>query len=78
MTRTAKQIIHKAERQLLQVIVKAINIILFGNSLRLDRCRSRFTSLVTPSTMDKCTSFVNEVRESRYVKVRDRQINLTD
>ena len=69
-TRRAKQIIHKAERQLLQDRVKAINNILWDNSLRLDRCRSRLASLVTPPTMEKCASFINKVRESRHIKIR--------
>ena len=40
-SRRAKQIIHKAERQLHQDRVKAVNNILWDNSLRLERCRSR-------------------------------------
>ena len=37
--------------------------------------QARLVSLVTPSTMDKCNNFINKVRESRYIKVRDEQIN---
>ena len=75
MTRRVKQIMHKGARQLLQDTVEAINSILLDNSLMLDRCRSKFASLVTPSTIEKCTNFVNKVGEFRYIKVRDRQIN---
>ena len=25
--------------------------------------------------MDRCTEFINKVRESRFIKVRDRQVN---
>ena len=71
-TRRAKQIIHKVEGQLLQDRVKAINSILWDNSLRLYRCRSRLVSLVTPSTIEKCTNFSNKVWESRYSKVREK------
>ena len=70
-----KQIIHKAKRQLLQDRVKGINSVLQDNTLRLHRCRSVLVSLVTSTTMDKCTNFINKVRESRYIKVRDRQMN---
>ena len=40
-TRRARQIIHKAERQLLQDRVKGINGILWDNRIKFDRCRSR-------------------------------------
>ena len=51
-TRRAKQIIHKAERQILQDRVKAIYSILQDNTIRLDRCRSRLASLVTSTTVE--------------------------
>ena len=73
-TRTAKQIIHKAERQLLQDRVKGINGILQDNVIQLDRCSSRLSSVVT-TTMEKCTDFIKKVREFRFIKVRDRQVN---
>ena len=41
-TRRAKPIIHKAERQLPQDSIKAINCIPWDSTFRLDRCRSRF------------------------------------
>ena len=71
----AKQIIHKAERQLLQNRVKGINGIQWDNILMADRCRSRLSSLVTSTTMEKFTNFINKVREPRFAKVRDRQVN---
>ena len=46
-TRRSKQIIYKAERQLLQDRVKEINDILWDNLIKLDRCRSRLSSKVT-------------------------------
>ena len=74
-TRRVKQIIHKAERQLLQDRVKGINGILQDNTIKLDRCMSRLSSLVTTTTtIEKCTEFIKKVRESRFIKVRNRQI----
>ena len=73
-TRRAKQIIHKTERQLLKDKterkllkdrVQGINNILKNNTVRLDRCRSRLLSLVASTTMQKCTNFINKIRESR-------------
>ena len=74
-TRTAKQILHKAERQLLQDRIQGINGILQDNTVKLHRCRSRMTSLVTSTTMEKCSNFLKKVRESRFIKVRDTQVN---
>ena len=73
-SRRAKQIIHRAERQLLQDTVKEINGILLDNTIKLDRCRSRLSSLVTTTTMKKCTDFINKVREFSFIKLRDRQV----
>ena len=75
ITRRAKEIIHKAERQLLQDIVKGINSTHLDTTVRLDRCNSNLTSLITSTTMEKCTNFINKVRESILTKVRDRQVN---
>ena len=30
---------------------------------------------MTTTTMDKCTVFINKVRESRFIKIRNRQVN---
>ena len=73
-SRRAKEIIHRAEKQLLQDRAKGINGILCENTIKLDRCRSRLLSLVT-TTMGKCTDFINKVGEVRFIKIRDRQIN---
>ena len=71
--RRAKEIIHRAEKQLLQDRIKSIKF--HENAVKLDRCRSRLLSLVTTTTMGKCTDFINRVREVRFIKIRDRQIN---
>ena len=31
--------------------------------------------IVTTTKMDRCTEFINEVRGSRFIKIRDRQVN---
>ena len=71
----AKQIVHRAERHLLQDRVKGINGILWDNAIKLDTWRSRLLSLVTTTTMEKCTDFINKVREFRFIKIRNRQVN---
>ena len=56
--------------------MKCINGILCNNGVRLDRCRSSLLSKVTTkTTMDRCTEFINKVRESRFIIIRNRQIN---
>ena len=55
--------------------IKCINGILHENAIKLDRCRTRLLSIVTTTTMDKHRDFINKVRESRFIKIRDRQIN---
>ena len=74
-TRRAKQIIHKAERQFLQDRIKTTNGILWDNSVRIDRCRLRLAYLVTSTTMEKYTNFINKVRECRFSKVKDKQLH---
>ena len=75
-SRRAKQIIHRAERLLLQDGVRVINGILWDNAIKLDRCRLRLLSLVrTTTTIEKCTNFINKVRELKVIKIWDRQVN---
>ena len=45
------------------------------DTVKLDRCRSRLSSIVTSTTMEKCNNVIKKVRESRFIKVRDRQVN---
>ena len=68
-TRRAKQIIYKAGRQLLQDRVEAINNILWDISFRLDICRSRLAPLVTLSAIEKCTNFINKVKNSNILRL---------
>ena len=70
----ARKIIQRAGKQLLQDSIKSINIILWDNEVKLDRCKSRLLSLVTTTTSrDRCTEFINKVRETRFIKVKNNQ-----
>ena len=60
-SRKAKQIIHRAERQLLQDRVNGTNGIPWDNAAKPVRCRPRLSSLLTTTTMEKCTDFINKV-----------------
>ena len=71
----ARKIIQKAEKQILQDRVKCINVILWDNEGKLDRCRSRLLSLATTTTSkDRCIEFINKVREARFIKIKNRQV----
>ena len=68
-----RKIIQKAEKQLLQGRVKCINVILQDNGEKLTRCRSRLLSLITTTmNKDRCAEFMNKVRETRFIKVKNR------
>ena len=46
-----------------------------NNNKQLDICRSQLASIVTTPIMEQCQNLINKVRELRYLKTRDRQIN---
>ena len=73
-SRSAREIIQRAEKQLLQDRIKYISGILHDTEVKVDSFRSRQLSIVTTTTMDRCIDFINKVRELRFIKVRDRQI----
>ena len=50
ISKGVKEIIQKAERQLLQDRVRCINVIIGDNECNINRCRSRILSLVTTTT----------------------------
>ena len=70
----ARKIIRKAERDFLQARVKFINSFLDNNKQR-DICRSQLVSIVTTTIMQQCQELIDKVREFRYLKIRERQIN---
>ena len=76
ITKKAREIIYKVEKQLLQERVRYINVILDNNGKKLETSRSRLLSLVTTTTTyGKCTEFINNVRENRFIKIRERQVS---
>ena len=76
ISKGAKVVIKKAEKQQLQDRVRCINAILEDNGNNINKSRWRLTSLVTSATdIGKCSKFINKVREDRFFKVRERQIN---
>ena len=74
-TYKARQIIRKAEKDLLQARVKAINNILVQVDSQIEECRAKLASIISAERLGECQDFINKVSEFRFIKVRQRQIN---
>ena len=71
----ARNIIRRAERQLLQERVKCVNNILQDNREDIASSKSRLFPIVTDQAIQqKCTEVIDKLREVRFNKVRDRQV----
>ena len=74
-TEKARKIIRKAERDLLQTRVKSINGLLDNQCQTKDLWMSQLVSKISITSMQRCQELIDKVREFRYLKVRERQIN---
>ena len=74
-TTRANQILRKAEKDLLQARVKSINFILDQTSKQLEECRSKLVTIVSTQKLRECQDFVDKVSETRFNKVKLRQLN---
>ena len=70
-----RQIIRKAEKDLLQARVKAINSILDNVAKQTEECRTQLASIISAQRLRECQGFVDKVSEIRFTKVRQRQLN---
>ena len=64
----------RAEKQWHQDRIKCISGIQCNNGGQIRQMQVKAVPIMT-TTMDRCTEFINKVRESRFIKVRDRQVN---
>ena len=74
-TPKARQIIRKAEKDLLQARIKAINNILVQVEKEIQDCRTKLASIISQKRLEQCQGFINKVSELRFNKVKQRQIN---
>ena len=74
-TPKARQIIRKAEKDLLQARIKAINNILVQVKRETQDCRAKLASIISQERLEQCQQFINKVSELRFNKVKQRQIN---
>ena len=74
-TEKSRKIIRKAEKDLLQARVKAINSILDNVAKQTEECRSQLASIISAQRLRECQGFIDKVGEIRFTKVRQRQLN---
>ena len=74
LSKSAKEIIYKAEKQLLQDRVGCINVMLEDNRNSINRCMAELVSMVTTLDRDKCSKFIQMVSEARFTKVKEGQV----
>ena len=74
-TEKAKKIIRKAEKDLLQARIKAINSILDNVTKQSELCRSQLASIISAQRLRECQGFIDKVGKIRFTKVKQRQFN---
>ena len=71
---SARKIIEKAERQLMQDWVRGIYRIIENSDNNRDNNKAKLASIVTSTDLDRCGKFNDKVREVRYNRVKARQV----
>ena len=74
-TERAKKIVRKAEKDLIQARIKAINSILDNIGKQTELCRSSLASIISTQRHRECQGFIDKVSEIRFNKVKQRQLN---
>ena len=72
-TDRAKNIIRKAEKDLIQVRIKSITSILDNIGKQTQLCRSKLASIISTERLRECQGFIDKVGEIRFNKVKLRQ-----
>ena len=74
-TERANGIVRKAEKDLIQARIMAINSILDKVSKQTELCRSSLASIISTQRLRECQGFVDKVGEIKFNKVKQRQLN---
>ena len=75
LSKKAKEMIYRAEKQLLQDRGRCINASLDDNRKAINKCKAELVSKVTNTTdRNKCTKFIRKVSEEQFKKVKERQV----
>ena len=70
---SARKIIEKAEKQLLQDRVRGINKTIQASKDQVKSCREKIASM-TQVDLDRCSDFIEKVRLERFKQVKNRQV----
>ena len=71
---SARKIIDKAEKQLLQDRVRGINRTIQDSEDQANSSRSKLVAIITQVDLDRCTDFIEKVRLERFKQVKDTQL----
>ena len=71
---SARKIIEKAEKQLLQDRVRGINKTIQDSKDQANSSRSKLVAIITQVDLDRCTDFIEKVRLERFKQVKNRQV----
>ena len=71
---SARNIIERAERQLMQDRVRGINSTIQASENNGSHNKTRLASIVSPVDLDRCSNFIEKVRQERFNKVKARQV----
>ena len=75
---SARKIIERAERQLMQDRVRGINNTRQVSENNGNHNKTRLASMVTQVDLDRCISFIEKVRQEMFNKVKARQVRKFD
>ena len=71
---SARKIIEKAEKQLMQDRVRSINKTIQASDEQGNLNRTKLASMVTQVDLERCTNFIEKVRLERFKQVRNSQV----
>ena len=71
----ANKILRKAEKELLQTMVKSINFILDNTSQQLEECRSQLVAIISAQRLRECQDSIDKEGEIIFNKVKQMQLN---
>ena len=71
---SARKITDKAEKQLMQDRIRAINRTIQTSEDQVNSSKAKLSSIVTQVDLDRCTNFIEKVRLERFKQVKNRQV----
>ena len=75
---SARKIIERAEREVMQDRVRGINSTIQASKDNGNHSKMRLASIVTQVDLDRCIDVIEKVRQDRFNKVKARQVRKYD